>query len=180
MGWASGGALALFPGRLLDRDRVEGGGPPPRDWIDTLMNERDLRPCIDCRESESNEERRVAFGKEREGPRGAERGRERGAEEIERPREAIMSSAMPRNCLRFEATSAAASGAEEQRPVPRLNGSRDNLGETNLLRRERNESAGILGFLFSCCRTEVLEITNRGTVPAARCDRPRSTGPVLI
>lgn len=31
--------FALFHGRLLDRDRVEEGGSPLRDWIDTLMNE---------------------------------------------------------------------------------------------------------------------------------------------
>lgn len=114
---------------------MEEGGSPLRDWIDTLMNEgereKHYQVCIDCCESESSEECRVAFR------RRADKGVEKLGRKSSDPREAIMSSAMPRNCLRFESTSVSAT--EEQRPG--LNGSRDNLGETNLLRRERNESA---------------------------------------
>lgn len=112
----------------------------PRDRIDTLMNEKDLRSCIDCRESESNEERRVASAMGETVAKGKVRGKSGD------PEEAIMSSAVPRNCLRFVSTSAAESGTEEQRPVPGPNGSRDNLGETNLLRSERNESVGLQRF----------------------------------
>lgn len=76
--------------------------PSPRDWIDTLMNERerererDLRLCIDCAKAKATKNEGWSF----------EEGGERENRKSSGPQEAIMSSAMPRNCLRFESTSA--------------------------------------------------------------------------
>lgn len=81
---------ALFHGRFPRRTSEGGGGGgigvrPSRDWIDTLMNEKDLRPVsIVTKGKATKKKSRCARRKS------------------SAAREAIMSSAMARNCLRFE------------------------------------------------------------------------------
>lgn len=84
---------ALFHGRLPRRTSEPTGGEdrgvrPSRDWIDTLMNEKDLRPVsIVAKGKVTKKKGRCARRKS------------------SAPREAIMSSAVARNCLRFESVS---------------------------------------------------------------------------